>query len=101
MILGDAETLEWKKRESTGITPRFFASAVVHDQTLLVFGGRNIYTFDFNDLLAYDLEHHNRSSTLVTDMRSLLNSAALADVRFHFPEEEKVCMHECMRTREK
>jgi hypothetical protein len=86
-----ADTLEWKKRESTGIAARFFASMVVHDHSLLVFGGRNIYTFDFNDLLAYDLEHNNRSSTLISDMRSILNSPALADVRFHFPEEQKVC----------
>lgn len=52
-------TQEWKKTDcegcGMGISPRSFCVVGVCDQTMYVFGGRNIYNFCFNDLFQCNL----------------------------------------------
>src|SRR3990167_436509 len=48
-------TQEWKRKNVDGIEPRCFFSAVLHDQSLHIFGGSNICYFSLEGLYYCDL----------------------------------------------
>lgn len=83
------ESFSWIQTSgSHGISPRFFHSAIVHDDYMYIFGGRNLYHFSFSDLYKCSVEIKEGRSSLIANMRSLLYDAEISDVTFIFPKEE-------------
>lgn len=55
------ETNVWKKIDCEGVDGRFFSSVIIFNDSLYVFGGRNIHSFCFNDTLKHSLKDWDMS----------------------------------------
>jgi hypothetical protein len=74
----------WQKIDCVGLDGRFFCSGVIgRESSMFIFGGRNIHSFAFGDVLTVKLKHCNPRAGL----RNLVGDAEFADIVFIMPDD--------------
>eukprot|EP01130_Rhizamoeba_saxonica_P007493 TRINITY_DN3031_c2_g1_i3.p1 TRINITY_DN3031_c2_g1~~TRINITY_DN3031_c2_g1_i3.p1 ORF type:complete len:441 (-),score=87.87 TRINITY_DN3031_c2_g1_i3:47-1369(-) len=84
------EAQSWKKKEvGDQFTPRFFHSATILNNSMLVFAGCNMHTYLYNELFDYKFNVDCMEDNFKNEMVSLILEEEYSDVTFVFEEEEK------------
>lgn len=78
----------WRRVETSGVDARFFSSLSVFEQWMYIFGGRNIHSFAFNDLLRVNVADSCSVSERRASLLSVLGAPELADTVFVAPDDE-------------
>lgn len=75
----------WRRVEVSGVDARFFSSLCVFEKWMYVFGGRNIHSFAFNDLLRTSIVSEEDDTE--EELLALVGSSDYADVVFVLPDD--------------
>uniref|UniRef100_A0A6B2L4L9 BTB domain-containing protein n=1 Tax=Arcella intermedia TaxID=1963864 RepID=A0A6B2L4L9_9EUKA len=91
------ETSTWSKVDVGDFDPRFFHSACIHQDRMLIFAGRNIHDYLFDSLYSYNLEEpraiESYTDHIYEDMKKLLTNEQNTDLVFKFVNEGNICLY--------
>lgn len=77
----------WRRVETSGVDGRFFSSLSVLEEQMFIFGGRNIHSFAFNDVLRASVAVSCGATERRASLLQQLGSPEFADVVFAAPDD--------------
>ncbi len=81
------ENRSWRKQDALGVDARFFSSLSVYEKSIFVFGGRNIHSFAFNDVLRAKVAEAADEEERGAELAAMMESGELADLVFVTPDD--------------